>query len=222
VYFEQCNAGDLCGTTPAFYFAASFFSGVQPQGCTTTTSGACSYSSCSNGSQLAGDSAGTITISGASLGSPVSVPFGSNGYVYQATGTLFSAGQTLTASATGGQVPAWGPQSVTVPPDALLVAPASGTTISTSQALGVQWQGALPGAQFLLQGGSNDSSSYFVCEWDASVAKTTVPPDVMASMKSAGPGYLLYSQYSQTTFQAGAYTVSEVAFPFDGFTVTFE
>ncbi|HEY6459619.1 MAG TPA: hypothetical protein VIY73_05685 [Polyangiaceae bacterium] len=221
VYFEQCNAGALCGS-PSFYFSAQFFSGVQPQGCTTTTSGACTYSSCSSTTQSAGDSAGTITISGGSLTSPVPVPFGSNGYLYQTSGTLFTAGQKLTASAAGGLVPAWGPQTVVAPPDALLVAPASGTTVSTSQALGVEWQGAFQGAQFLLQGSSQDSSSYFECEWDASTGKATVPADVMASMASAGPGYIIYSQFAQTTFQAGPYTVSEVAFPFSGFQVTFE
>jgi len=228
VYFEQCSGSALC-QSPTFDFYAGFgaANGNGNQGCTVTTSGSCSSYSCTGTAQNpVGDSAGTLTISGGSIGSAVTVmPDSSNNYEYEATGSLFSAGQTLTVSASGATVPAFGPISVVAPALPVLSAPvaASGTySIPTTADLDVAWTGASDGGEIIFEGAANDSTSYFTCVWSASLGKATVPQAMLTSLAGQTTGYLVFGQYAATNFSAGAYSISASALPYSGGTASFE
>jgi hypothetical protein len=174
-----------------------------------------------------GVSAGTLTISGGSLGSGVTVtPDGSNNYQYQSMGTLFSAGQALTVEASGATVPAFGPVSVVAPGLPILTAPAGAATgaytISTTSDLKVAWSGGDSDAQIIFEGATNGSSSYFTCVWASSLGEATVPQAMLAPLAGQGAGYLIYGQYTSTSFNAGAYSLSAQALPYTGGTATFD
>jgi hypothetical protein len=210
-----------------FDFYAGFFQSATTQACTITTSGSCAVYSCPGGQpQPTGVSAGTLTISGGSIPAGTTIsPDTTNSYTYQSSGTLYSAGQTLTVSATGGTVPAFGPESVVAPGLPTLVAPPASTggyTISTAADLGVQWLGGVAGATIIFEGTASNSATYFTCEWPASDGKGDVPQAVLKPLAGQTGGFLIYGQYTATTFTAGQYTVSEAALPFSGAAATFQ
>ncbi len=162
--------------------------------------------------------AGTVTISGGAIPAgataTISAPFGP--YYYMASGTLFTPGQTLSVSATGGMVPAFGPEEVTVPPTVTLTAPAitAGTsTVSTSSDLTVTWTGGQSGATMTFEGGAANGVApfFFTCDWDASIGQGTVPKAVLAPFSGFPDGYFAFGQRATTTFTAGAYPISESA-----------
>jgi hypothetical protein len=152
-------------------------------------------------------------------------PDSSNNYDYEASGTLFAAGQTLVVTATGATVPAFGPVSVVAPGLPVLTAPGAtgGTyTIPTTTDLKVAWTGGSASGQVIFEGATNDSTSYFTCVWTASAGQATVPQAMLTSLAGTGTGYLAYGQYTSTNFSAGAYSISVAALPYSGGTATFE
>jgi hypothetical protein len=172
-------------------------------------------------------SAGTLTISGGNLGGGTAVtPDSTNAYNYTATGSMFSAGQTLSVSASGGTVPAFGPESVVAPSSIVITAPAAsgGTyTIPTSADLSVVWTGGQAGSQVLFEGTSTSNPpSYFTCTWDGATGRGTVPQAVLAGLAGQTMGYLFWGQFTTHTFAAGSYSVSEVALPFGATNASFE
>jgi len=164
-------------------------------------------------------SAGTLTISGGSLGSVVVMPGTGNSYSYTSAAT-FSPGQTLTVTASGATVPAFGPESVTAPAVAVLTVPAatSGTyMISTAADLSLVWTGGQAGAQLIVEGTSSGTpQSYFTCTWDASLGQATIPHAILAGLAGQTNGYFIYGQFTTTNFTAGGYSISESALPFAG------
>ncbi|HEX3345885.1 MAG TPA: hypothetical protein VHS09_14975 [Polyangiaceae bacterium] len=218
----------LCAS-PTFDFYAGFgqASSGGTQGCTVTTAGACTAYTC-NGSTTSpiGVSAGTLTISGGSLGKVTVSPDASNEYTYEAGGTFFTAGQTLTVSASGATVPAFGPVSVVAPGLPGLVAPAAAGagmyTISTQGDLGVEWTGGSGEGQLIFEAATSSSSSYFTCVWPASEGKADVPQAMLAPLAGEGMGYIIYGQYTATSTSAGAYSISVSALPYSGGQATFE
>jgi hypothetical protein len=228
IYFEECaGTGALC-QSPTFDFYAAFgqASGGN-QGCTVTTSGSCSAYTCT-GTQTnpIGLSAGTLTISGGSIGTGVTVmPDSTNTYTYQANGALFSAGQTLTVRGSGATVPAFGPVSVVAPGLPLLTTPAAtGTTytISTKSDMKVAWTGGVAGAQLIFEGATGNSTSYFTCVWSASLGEATIPQAMLAPLAGQTNGVLIYGQYTATNFSAGVYSISASALPYTGGMATFQ
>ena len=228
IYFEECaGTGALC-QSPTFDFYAAFgqASGGN-QGCTVTTSGSCSAYTCT-GTQTnpIGLSAGTLTISGGSIGTGVTVmPDSTNTYTYQANGALFSAGQTLTVRGSGATVPAFGPVSVVAPGLPLLTPPAAtGTTytISTKSDMKVAWTGGVAGAQLIFEGATGNSTSYFTCVWSASLGEATIPQAMLAPLAGQTNGVLIYGQYTATNFSAGVYSISASALPYTGGMATFQ
>jgi hypothetical protein len=229
IYFEQCSGSTLCAS-PTFDFYAGFgalSSGTQ--GCTVTTSGACSSYSCAGTAQNPiGDSAGTLTISGGSIAASVTVtPDPSNNYDYEAAGTLYTAGQTLTVTASGATVPACGPISVVAPGLPVLTAPAAASgayTLSASADLNVAWSAGASAAnsQIIFEAGSNDGASYFMCVWSASLGNATVPQAMLTPLTGQTTGFLIYGQYAATNFTAGAYSIAAAALPYSGGTASFE
>lgn len=226
MYFEQCTSGSLCSQIE-FAFAGEFVPSPASGCAPTVTSGSCAfYASCSSTGPAA-VSAGTLTISGGNLGGGTAVtPDSSNAYNYTAMGSMFSAGQTLTVSASGATVPAFGPESVVAPPSIVITAPTAngGTyTIPTSADLSVVWTGGQAGSQVLFEG-SNTSNpqSYFTCTWDGAAGRGTVPQAVLAGLAGQTMGYLFWGQLTTRTFAAGSYSVSEVALPFGATNASFQ
>jgi hypothetical protein len=229
IYFEQCSgAGALC-QSPSFQFYASFgpASGGN-QGCTVTTSGSCAAYTCPGNTPPppSGLNAGTLTISGGSLGAAIPVtPDPTYNYQYQANGVLFTGGQTLTVRGSGGTVPPFGPISVVAPGlPALLTPVATSTTytISTKSDMKVAWTGGAAGAQLIFEAASGNSASYFTCEWPASAGVGVVPQAMLAPLGGQTNGYLIYGQYTATSFAAGPYSISASALPYSGSMATFE
>jgi hypothetical protein len=216
----------VCGSPNFFFYAA--FGGAASSGCTATvTSGACAYYTGCSTTNPSGDSAGTLTISGGSLGMQAVLP--GTGNIYQYTGasgvTEFTAGQTLTVTASGATVPAFGPESVTAPAMIGLTAPAAtggAYTISTASDLAVTWTGGQAGAQVLFEGVVGSGTSYFSCTWDAAPGSATVPHAVLTGLAGQSGAFLAYGQVTTTTFTAGAYTISLAALPYGGGNLTFQ
>jgi len=197
-------------------------------GCTVTPSGACAYYACPNGNVTPpGVSAGTLTISGGSIGTVTVTPDSSNSYQYQASGTLFTAGQMLTVSASGATVPAFGPESIVAPPLLQLQAPsATGGTyvVHTASDLAVAWSGGQSGAQIVLEGivQAGSGYSYFACTWDATAPESAIVPQAMLKGLAGQSGYLFYAQQTMTTFTAGAFPIDLFALPYSGGTANFQ
>jgi hypothetical protein len=224
VAFTNCQ-GDAtaCGTAGAYSFAAFFLPSSTP-GCPFTTYGACQYSPCGY-LGATGVSTGTITLSGGTLAAPVQVPVGTGGaYAYAPTSALFMAGQTLTASASGDVVPAWGPVSVVAPSAATLVSPASGATIPSTQDLTVTWSGGQSGARVRVTGApSVGFGAYFECDWDASLGQGVIPQALLTALAGQSPNVSVgQSQLAITTVDAGGYAVSVEAVQSTGFAWTLQ
>jgi hypothetical protein len=146
-------------------------------------------------------------------------------YDYAGSGALFSAGQTLSVSASGGVVPAFGPTSVVAPPTPVLTQPAaiSGMyTIATSADLPVVWTGGQPGDLFLLEGTDSSGQSYFTCTWDAAAGMATVPQPVLAGLADQPGAFLYYAQIATTNVTVDGYAISVSALPFSGGTASFQ
>jgi hypothetical protein len=175
-------------------------------------------------------SAATIELSGPWT-TPVTVTptGGTNFYVYSSPALGFTAGETLTVTASGATVPAFGPESVVAPPLALLTSPAvspdGGTTIiPTSADLHITWSGGQAGATMLLKVSDTElaiQSTYMYCTWNASEGQGTVPAAMLKPLSGANEA-LVYGQYNATSFFAGPYAISLVALPYSGGLVSFQ
>lgn len=209
-----------------FDFNGDFFPSAASNCNPTVTSGSCAfYSGCSSTAPVA-VSAGTLTISGGNLGSVAVTPDSTNAYNYTASSAMFSAGQTLVVSASGGTVPAFGPQSIVAPSMITLTAPAASGgsyTISTSTDLSVEWTGGQAGVQLFFEGTlSGSPQTYFTCIWDGGLGRGTVPQAVLAGLAGQSGGLLAYGQLASTSFSAGTYSVTEGVLQFGGANATFQ
>lgn len=231
IFIEECT--DFC-LSQSPYVSASFFTeahngppGSGLDGCAVTTSGACTYYSCT-GSDQPGVRAGTIEVSGVwPTPTTVDLRCDTNSYEYAASSPGFAAGQTLTVSASGANVPAFGPQGVVAPPLALLTSPAFDagmTSVSTSADLPIAWTGGQAGATMLLKVASNTSPStfsYTSCSWDASAGQGTIPAVVLKPFSGTNQ-QMSYGQYRSTAFSSGAYSISLSAMQYTGGIVSFQ
>jgi hypothetical protein len=208
---------------------AQFFTAAQGNGgCTVTGSGACAYYSCPGSMQPNGVSAGTITVSGPWLTTPVAItPGGMNFYQYTSSSPGFTAGQTLTVTASGATVPPFGPESVVAPMLTQLTSPAiptdGGTTsvIPTGADLPITWSGGQAGATMLLEAAGGNGQDYTYCTWNASDGKGIVPAATLKPL-SGQSGFLVYGQYNSTSFFAGPFSISLTALPYTGGAVSFQ
>jgi hypothetical protein len=162
---------------------------------------------------LPGVSAGTLSISGGAIPAGTTVPFSAGYSYYTTSGTLFTAGQTLTVSASGSTVPAFSSESVAAPALVTLTSPtaAGGYTISTASALSVTWTGGQSGATFQFQGASESGDDSFTCLWNASLGQATVPESILAGLAGTSNGTLSWGQYTTNNFMAGSYAINEQA-----------
>ncbi|HTQ48131.1 MAG TPA: hypothetical protein VMI75_35490 [Polyangiaceae bacterium] len=227
IYLEEC-AASFCGGQ-SFTVYGSFFTAAQGNGgCTITGSGACAYYSCPSSMQPNGVSAGTLVVTDPWLTSPVTVtPMGgTNFYEYSSSTPGFTAGQTITVTASGATVPAFGPDSVVAPLLTQLtsppISPDGGTTvISTGADLVITWSGGQAGATMLLEAAGSNGQDYTYCTWNGSDGKGIIPAATLEPF-SGTSGYLIYGQYNTTSFYAGPYAISLTALPYTGGTVSFQ
>jgi hypothetical protein len=158
---------------------------------------------------------------------PVSIPYGGTLYQYTSSSPGFNAGQTVTVTASGDVVPAFGPVSVGAPDLAVLVQPpvttdGGITNISTVSDLPVQWTGGQPGATMLLEAfGNTNPNTYTICTWNGADGKGIVPAAALKPF-SGTTGAFYYGQYNVTSFSAGPYTITLTALPFAAGNVTFQ
>ena len=144
--------------------------------------------------------------------------------------SLNSSIASLTVSASGSTVPAFGAQTVVAPNPIALTLPAlaadGGTsTVSTASNLTVTWVGGQAGATVTLEGAGDTTQTpfvYFVCNWDASLGTGTIPQAMLTPLTGQSAGVLFYGQYTSHDFTAGSYSISEYALPYASSPVNFE
>jgi hypothetical protein len=221
----------MCSKQPQFVLDAAFASaGFAPtsQSVVLATSDACAvynaYGASSGSSASTSPpivSAGTLTLSGGTMGTGVPVtpgdgPANPDFYAYDGDSIQLRAGQTLTVSASGATVPAFGPASIVAPALPVLVAPAAVSgfyTIPTSADLVVEWTGGEAGGTFSFVAQGADGTRYLECEWPASLGQGTIPRAILAPFAgTSNDGATIdYGQQVATSFTAGEYTISMTA-----------
>jgi hypothetical protein len=223
---EECVTS-LCASQ-AFTVYAEFGTGNGNSGCTGTTTGACTYYPCAGTTTGTDVSAGTLSVSDPWLTPPLSItPDSSYMYLYTSSTPGFNAGQTLTVTASGGTVPAFGPVAVGAPDLTELVQPPVSTdggvtTIPTTSDLPVQWTGGQSGATMTLLALANaNGGAYTYCTWNGSDGKGIIPAAALKPF-SGGSGAFYYGQYNVTSFSAGPYAITVTALPFAAGNVTFQ
>ena len=196
-----------------------------PESCVPTmTLGGCQSVVCSTPSSPppTGVNAGTLTFTGGDLTSFLSLQ--PPAYEFsEAMGPLADATSTLRVEASGGVVPAFGPQSVVVPFVVQLASPSpTATTLSTASDMPVAWTQGVSGALMELSGSRLDGSAYFLCSWDATLGVGTVPQPIL-SVVAGNSGVLSYAQTAVSTFTAGSYTITLTAESvYEGNPISFE
>jgi hypothetical protein len=165
-------------------------------------------------------SAGTITITGGSI-SPSFVlnPTGAGGpyATVSAQKQSFNAGDTLSVTATGGQVPAFSGKTVTAPGEITLTAPmfdAIGqTSFSRATPLAVTWTGASSGSILVLLTTSqpNVRAVEVACIYPAPTGSASVPAAVLGMIDKADgktiSGRLGVQPIVDAPFTSGMYSV---------------
>lgn len=220
IFIEQGFQGSTQSSVFATFYGGTPVAGGE--GCMIQQSAAgCAVFSCPGGA-VPSDGAGTLTLAGGALSTPVNIPGGNTGYNWMQTSPVFAGGASLSVTASGGVVPAFGPIPIAPPPPITLVTPAPGTaTISTQQDLTVSWTGGVPGAQVVVEGAGNSSGSYFLCSWDATLGKVVVPQSIVAT-NTTPMGFFAYGQTNSVFFMAGSYLIGEFALPYGTMNVAFQ
>jgi hypothetical protein len=164
--------------------------------------------------------AGALTVTGGAFGDAgVEIgPDSLGSYLYNTTGPMFAAGDTLTVTGAGATVPAFAAQTLVAPGPITLTAPMGdgGTVdISTSNDLTVSWTGGTAGDKVYL-----DLSAFFtsgasasaLCNWDSAAGTGTVPAAALAPLAAgtAQPGRAaaIWYQQSATSFTAGRWAIA--------------
>jgi hypothetical protein len=183
----------------------------------TLKSGACTGYTCITNvdAGVPYESAGTLTLSGGKLASPLEfATSGQGNYDLDDTSLAVSPGQTVTVTASGAAVPAF-MQSIVAPPALNLTKPTAGSgghySISTSADLAVAWSAGHAGDSVLFQALSGASAYYFACTWDATAGEGTVPKAIVAPLAGQQYAEIEWLQGTTKTFDAGGYAITLTA-----------
>ena len=240
------DAGGWGGLTFSNSGDAGIFLGIfvpagvpTPPGCTLSTIGPCDVGDCptpgvTDGGSEAVPSAGTITITGPALGVAGVALVQNNGlYYYSTNGQIFSKGDTLGASATGADVPAFALHTVVAPGVITVTSPSlppdgGAIVVPTSTDLSFTWTGGQAGA--MVQMGltayfQNQGYSQIVCQWPATAGSGQIPAAALGTLISASPlesGSVVWDEYTQTPFNSGEWNISLLAETSGGVNATFE
>lgn len=191
------------GSTSAGFFTAG-------SACTTMqTIGPCAVRNCSTAPPQGAQSAGAITITGATK--PLSLVPGTDKVYAQQTSTtsLFTGGETIMFVAAGGDVPAF-TVSLATPTKATITAPtkpAAGSllAINRGQDYSVSWTGGGGGQVQVFLSGAGGQPSLF-CKFAASAGSGKVPTAALMTM-SAGMGSFAMAAISEAQKIAGAWGI---------------
>jgi hypothetical protein len=193
--------------------SATFAMRTGAASCTEQTLGACTLTTCSGQAQPATNlSAGTITVTGAAI--PITLtPKADKTYetVLSMTQPLFMGDETLAASGTGADVPAFS-VSVTAPSRPTLTAPAmpaSGSMlpINRAQAFHATWMNRSPaGKVYLYFSGPQGSGVSMSCGFDSTALGADVPASTLA-MLPAGAGTFSAGVVSSSTTDVGEWRI---------------
>lgn len=196
------------GSTSAGFFTAG-------SACTTMqTIGPCKVQQCATTQPQGAQSAGTITITGATK--PLSLVPGTDKLYAQQTSmtSLFNGGDMITFAAAGADVPAFS-VTVTTPTKATITAPAkpaagSLLAINRGQDFSVSWTGGGSGRiQIFLSGGAGSPSLF--CKFDASAGTGKVPTAALATMTGTMGSFAMAS-IAETEKTAGDWGVVASAY----------
>ena len=178
------------GTTSAGFFTAG-------AACTTLqTIGPCKVQQCTTTTQSGAQSAGVITITGATK--PLSLVPGTDKVYAQQTSTtsLFNGGEMITFTAPGADVPAF-TVAVTTPTKATITSPAkpaagSLLAVNRAQDFSVSWSGGGTGNVQVYLSGTTGSPSLF-CRFAASAGTGKVPAAAIAMMTGTTGAFAMAS-----------------------------
>jgi hypothetical protein len=205
-------------TTPyGSILSASFFLPSQVnEGCSVTSTGPCKISTCAPPGIESFPYAGTLTFSGGPYGDAgIAVKSSGPSYEYNANPLAFADNDSLSVSASGGDVPAFGPQTIVGPGFTTLTDPPElgGTIIvSTSQDLHVAWTGGETNAfeDVLFFAQTTMTQIEVECTFDATLGQGTIPKAALAPLASGLPGTDSFktAQYRTITFTSGPFTIT--------------
>jgi hypothetical protein len=182
--------------------------------------------------------AGTLTLSGGRIDGGVIVdagpPLGRLGeYDWDPQGPFFypGDGEVLGVQASGGEVPAFGEQTVVGPEELTVTAPALPTdggviTVSTSQDFITTWTGGQAGSRGSVEAygfTATTSPHVFVyCEVDAASHQVTIPMGALAALAGSTKGAFLWGNSNVTRFQDGVWAVRLMATSYVTTNATFQ
>ena len=196
----------------------------------TTMYGACVvYTWPSSSDAGAAPGAGTLTLAAPSLEGGVTVDAGTAGlYELGTPGPLFAPGDMLTVTASGGVVPAFGPQGVTAPGALTLTSPipdGGAVAVPTSSDFGFAWTGGSEKSAAVLtaSGVTGDGSVVLVrCSYVAITGEGILPSPVLTAVRGLSQGTLGWGQANLATFDAGAWSVTLLAEAYGATPATFQ
>ncbi|HEY3819563.1 MAG TPA: hypothetical protein VGL81_20480 [Polyangiaceae bacterium] len=196
----------------------------------TSVYGACVVFTCAGGSDAGSTAtAGTLTFDAPSLDGGVGVDADPSGlYEAPAQGALFGAGDPLTVTASGGQVPAFGPSSVAAPGLITLTSPlveGGALTVSTSSDLSFAWTGGSVDSVAILSasGAATDGSLVVArCSYVAITDEGILPSAVLMPLHGLTEGAVGWGQANAATVDAGAWSVTLLAGAYGSTPATFE
>lgn len=189
--------------------------------CTRSVAGGCEVQECKwpmKDAPLPQASAGVIEVKGLHLDAGLVLSYGSDGYhgPTELLPPLWNGGETLTASATGGAVPAFSGVTVTAPSALTVTAPdcdflnhgATTCNASRSAALPLAWTGgANTSVLATVISGNKDHGVILNCRFDSSPA--AISAEAMAKLPADSDHLSLQIHGSnQTTFISGDYNIT--------------
>ncbi len=185
----------------------------------TSTYGACAVFACPSPADAgATPAAGTLTFAAPSLDAGETVDADPTGF-YEVTtpAPLFAPGDTLTVTASGGAVPAFGPTTVTAPGSIALASPAldgGALAVPTGSDLGLSWTGGSAGSLAILTASGQTADGSLVvarCSYVAITDEGTLPAQVLGSLKGLSQGTVGWGQANIATIDAGAWEIGVFA-----------
>jgi hypothetical protein len=138
-------------------------------------------------------------------------------YALATPGPLFSPGDALSVVASGGAVPAFGPQGVQGPGTLVLTAPTpegGAVAVPTAEDLAFAWTGGSEDSTAVLTATGVASDGGVVvarCTYVAITGEGMLPSPVLIRLRGLSQGTLGWGQANVATFDAGAWSVTLLA-----------
>jgi hypothetical protein len=221
IVLSQASSSTVSGRPPDYIASASFFapaSGDSGAGgsCPQINEGSCTLSTCMAGSSETVVLAGTISITTPSASGTLT-PFPGIGYV-SVTSSLelwTKPGQTMSAQASGGEIPAFmlsttAPGVIVIGVPVFPMSPGSIPTlpIPKSQDFAVTWSGTSPGNVIVSL--SSPPNDQITCTFEPAAGHGTVPASLLGHLQQP-QGVLTVNLTNGSTIEVAGYSVELVA-----------